>query len=69
MNAKNYDGLTPKEFYDSQEEQEELRDMQKEWTRQYKRWISNKEKYPSPDVPAYYRMDIPKKTKHLLRRK
>jgi hypothetical protein len=69
MKAKNYDGLNPKQYFDSLEEQEDMRESQQEWARQYRRWISNKKKYPEPEAPAYYRMDVPKKKKGLLCRK
>jgi hypothetical protein len=68
--AKNCKGQTPEEYYGNVEADQAVKQRQQEWTKQYEKWISNKDKYDVPDARlAVHRGDIPKSQRRKARNK
>ena len=61
MKLKNYDGERPMQYFESKNEKKDTAKQSKQWTREYKKWIHNKSKYPKPQTDAVYKSALPKK--------
>ena len=59
--VKNYDGETPMDYFKSKMDRGDALRQSKQWSREYKKWIHNKKKYPKPQTEAVYRSALPRK--------
>ena len=49
------------DYFDSKMSKDSALRQSKQWSREYKKWIHNKAKYPPPQTEAVYRSDLPRK--------
>ena len=68
IKIKNYDGETPMDYFESKMSKDSALRQSKQWSREYKKWIHNKAKYPPPQTEAVTGQIYQEKTMLIERR-